>query len=199
MLVKPAMNNPLAVTPRTSPRYTTVAIALHWFLAAAIVLGFLVGLQESDAPVSPARVRWINYHKWIGITILGLSVLRLLWRFSHRPPQPPESMQRWQRKASDWTTLALYLCFFIVPIAGWAYSCADGFHVVYLGLIRLPDLAPKNKALADVLIDVHATLAWTLATLVGVHVAAALKHHFIDKDGLLLRMWLGGGVGKAPR
>ena len=188
------MNKPPAVTPRTAPRYTTVAIVLHWFLAVAILLGFLIGLQESDAPVSPARVRWINYHKWIGITILGLSLLRLLWRFSHRPPLPPESMQSWQRKASDWVYRALYVFFFIVPIAGWAYSCADGFHVVYLGLIPLPDLAPKNKALADVLIEVHATLAWTLATLVGLHVAAALKHHFIDKDGLLLRMWLRGAL-----
>jgi cytochrome b561 len=183
-----------AVTLHAPTRYTNVAIVLHWFLAAAIVAGFLIGLQESDAPVSPARVRWINYHKWIGITILGLSVLRLLWRFSHRPPLPPESMRLWQRKASSWLHRALYLCFFIVPIAGWAYSCADGFHVVYLGLIPLPDLAPKNKALADVLIEVHATLAWTLATLVGLHVAAALKHHYLDKDGLLLRMSLRLGM-----
>jgi cytochrome b561 len=193
------MNKSLAEPSRSPSRYTTVAIVLHWFLAAAILLGFLVGLQESDAPVSPARLRWINYHKWIGITILGLSVLRLLWRFSHRPPLPPESMQPWQRKASDWVYRALYVFFFIVPIAGWAYSCADGFHVVYLGLIPLPDLAPKNKALADVLIRVHATLAWTLATLVGLHVAAALKHHFIDKDGLLLRMWLRGGLRRVTR
>jgi cytochrome b561 len=193
------MNKSLAEPSRSRSRYTTVAIVLHWFLAAAILLGFLVGLQEFDAPVSPARLRWINYHKWIGITILGLSVLRLLWRFSHRPPLPPESMRPWQRKASDWVYRALYVFFFIVPIAGWAYSCADGFHVVYLGLIRLPDLAPKNKALADVLIQVHATLAWTLATLVGLHVAAALKHHFIDKDGLLLRMWLRGGLRNVTR
>jgi len=162
-------------------------------------MGFLIGLQQSDAPVSPARVRWINYHKWIGITILGLSVLRLLWRFWHRPPTLPESMQPWQRKASDWVHRALYLFFFIVPLAGWAYSSALGFPVVYLGLVRLPDLAPKHKALADVLIDVHATLAWTLATLVGLHVAAALKHHFIDKDGLLLRMSLRVGLRKMAR
>ncbi len=193
------MSKPLAVTPRSSTRYTAVAIVLHWFLAAAIVLGFLIGLQQADAPVSPARVRWINYHKWIGITILGLSVLRLLWRFSHRPPTPPESMQRWQRTASDWVYRALYLFFFIVPIAGWAYSSALGFHVVYFGVIRLPDLAPKDKALADLLFQVHATLAWTLATLVGVHVAAALKHHFVDKDGLLLRMSLRGGLRKMAR
>jgi cytochrome b561 len=175
-----------------------VAIVLHWFLAAAIVIGFLIGLQMSDEPVSPTRVRWINYHKWIGVTILALSVLRLLWRFWHQPPTLPDSMQPWQRNASRWTHRAMYLFFFIVPLAGWAYSSADGFHVAYLGFIPLPDLAPKDKALADLLIQVHSTLAWTLAAFVGVHVAAALKHHFIDKDGLLRRMWVQGGLRKLP-
>jgi cytochrome b561 len=182
--------NPPHPANRSSARYTIVAVVLHWFLAVVIVLGFLIGLQMSDEPPSPLRVRWINYHKWIGVTILGLSVLRLLWRFSHPPPTLPESMQAWQRIASNWVHRALYLFFFIVPVAGWAYSSALGFHVVYLGLIPLPDLAPKDKALADVLIQVHATLAWTLAALVGLHVAAALKHHFLDKDGLLARMSL---------
>jgi cytochrome b561 len=182
---------------RISPRYTTVAIVLHWFLAAVIVLGFVIGLTWADEPPSPMRVRWINYHKWIGLTILGLSVLRLLWRFSHRPPTLPESIQPWQRRASQWLHRILYLFFFIVPIAGWAYSSALGFHVVYLGLIPLPDLAPKDKALADLLIDVHATLAWTLATLVGLHVGIALKHHFIDRDGLLTRMSLRGAMRKS--
>jgi cytochrome b561 len=175
-------------TTQSSSRYTDVAIVLHWLLAAAIVFGFLVGLQMADAPVSPARVRWINYHKWIGLTILALSVLRLLWRVWHRPPTLPDSMQGWRRSVYVWVHRLMYLFFFIVPVAGWAYSSAAGFHVVYLGLIRLPDLAPKDKALADLLLQVHATLAWTLAALVGLHVAAALKHHFIDRDGLLWRM-----------
>jgi len=183
-----------AVAPAASPaapsRYTTPAVLLHWLLAAAIIAGFLIGMQMADEPPSPVRVRWINYHKWIGITILALSALRLLWRISHRPPRLPDSMPTWQRTASDWVHRALYVFFFAVPVVGWAYSCAMGFHVVYLGWIPLPDLAPKNKALAEVLIDVHATLAWTLAGLVGLHVAAALKHHFVDKDGLLGRMSL---------
>jgi cytochrome b561 len=178
-----------AMNPSASSRYTTTAIVLHWLLAAALVVGFLIGLQMSDEPVSPTRVRWVGYHEWIGLTILWLSLIRLLWRLGHQPPTLPDSMPVWQRTASQWAHRALYLFFFIVPLVGWAYSSADGFHVVYLGRIRLPDLAPKDKALADLLIDVHSTLAWTLATLVGVHVVAALKHHFIDKDGLLRRMW----------
>jgi cytochrome b561 len=188
---------PSPALSHASTRYSAVAVILHWFLAAAILAGFVIGLQQSDEPPSPERVRWINYHKWVGLTILALSALRLLWRLSHRPPGLPESMQPWQRRASDWVHRGLYLFFFLVPLAGWAYSCALGFHVVYLGLIPLPDLAPKNKALADVLIEVHATLAWTLATLVCLHAAAALKHHFVDRDGLLWRMSLRGGARKA--
>jgi cytochrome b561 len=188
-----------ARAPGAPTRYTAMAVMLHWLLAAAIPIGFLIGLQMADAPPSPLRVRWINYHKWIGLTILGLSALRLLWRVSHRPPGLPGSMRPWQRAASDWVHRALYLFFFVVPLAGWAYSSALGFHVVYLGLIPLPDLVHKDKALAEVLIQVHATLAWTLAGLVGLHVAAALKHHFIDKDGLLFRMSLAGGLRKPAR
>ncbi len=180
-----------------SGRYTPVAIVLHWVLAIVIVAGFSIGLLWSDEPPSPGRVRWINYHKWIGVTILALSLLRLLWRLGHRPPALPGSMRPWQRMASSWVHRALYVFFFFVPLMGWAYSNALGFPVVYLGWIPLPDLAPKNKALADVLIDVHATLAWTLAGLVGLHVAAALKHHFVDKDGLLWRMSLRGGARRA--
>jgi len=186
-------------TAAPAGRYTAPAIVLHWLLAAGIVLGFLIGLQMANAPVSPARVRWINYHKWVGLTILSLSAVRLLWRLAHRPPALPASMPGWQRRASQWMHGLLYLCFFIVPLAGWAYSSALGFHVVYLGLIPLPDLAPKDKALAEVLKQVHATLAWSLAALVGLHVATALKHQFIDKDGLLSRMSLRSIAPKAPR
>ena len=188
-----------APPPQTATRYTTVAVVLHWLLTIVIVVGFAIGLQMSDEPPSPMRVRWINYHKWIGITILGLSMLRLLWRFWHRPPALPETMQRWQRTAYRWVHRLLYLLFFIVPVAGWAYSSALGFHVVWLGLVPLPDLAPKDKALADVLIEVYATLAWTLATLVGLHVLAALKHQFVDKDGLLWRMWPRGDARNPAR
>jgi len=174
--------------PASDLRYTRPAIALHWVLAAGLVAAFLVGLTVSDMPVTPKRVRWINYHKWAGITLLALSCLRLLWRVSHRPPALPQPMPTWQRRAYGLTHGLLYLCFFAVPLAGWAYSSADGFHVVYLGWVQLPDIAPRDKALAELLKAAHETLAWTLAALVGLHVLAALKHHFFDRDGLLWRM-----------
>jgi cytochrome b561 len=174
----------------TSPhdRYTPVAIAFHWLLAVLIVGSFCVGLYMSDLPMSPARLKLFNWHKWAGITILALSALRLLWRLTHRPPADVP-MPAWQQRAAHLAHVALYGLFFLVPLAGWAYSSAAGFPVVVFGLVPLPDFVPVDKALAGGLKTLHQTLAFGLAFVVLAHVGAALKHQFIDRDGLLQRMW----------
>jgi len=128
-----------------------------------------------------------SYHKWAGVTILALSALRLLWRLSHRPPADLPA-PRWQQQAAHATHLALYALFFAVPLVGWAYSSAAGFPIVWFGVLPLPDFVPKDKALADLIKPWHGALAWAMAALVLMHIGAALKHHFIDRDGLLSRM-----------
>jgi len=174
-------------TLNPTPRYTGVAIALHWLLGLMIVGAFAVGLYMADLPMSPTRLKLFNWHKWAGITILALSVLRLLWRFGHRPPADLPA-PRWQNLAAHGMHWALYALFLLVPLAGWAYSSAAGFPVVWFGVLPLPDFVGKDKALADVLKEGHGLLAWLLAVLVLLHIAAALKHHFIDRDGLIDRM-----------
>lgn len=176
---------------RTAPpaRYTRTAVLLHWLLGLAIVASFCVGLYMSDLPMSPTRLKLYNWHKWAGITILALSALRLLWRLAHQPPADLP-MPAWQQRAAHWTHRALYLLFFAVPLAGWAYSSAAGFPVVVFGVLPLPDFVSPDKPLSEILKTLHATLAFTLAALVLMHVAAALKHHFVDHDGLLARMRL---------
>ncbi|MFT3857732.1 MAG: cytochrome b [Aquabacterium sp.] len=173
-------------------RYTLTAIVLHWILAVAILTAFVVGLTVEDMPFSPAKLKLINWHKWAGITILALSVLRLVWRLTHRPPALPaaieQAMPGWQRAAYHGTHHLMYLLFFAVPLLGWAYSSAKGFPIVWFGVLPLPDLVGKNAELADVFKALHALAAFGLIGLVGLHVAAALKHQFIDKDGLMLRM-----------
>jgi len=173
----------------TSPatRYTPVAIALHWLLALAIVGAFGVGLYMTSLPFSPTRLKLYNWHKWAGVTILALSALRLLWRLTHRPPVDLP-MPGWQRRAAHATHGLLYLLFFAVPLAGWAYSSAAGFPIVWFGVLPLPDFVPKDQALAETFKLLHRYAAYGLALLVTVHVGAALKHHFIDRDGLLARM-----------
>ena len=169
-------------------RYTPVAIAFHWLLAFAILGSFSMGLYMSDLAMSPMRLKLFNWHKWAGITIFALSALRLLWRLSHRPPADV-SMPAWQQRAAHVTHIALYALFFGVPLAGWAYSSATGFPVVVYGVIPLPDFVPVDKGLAEGLKMLHKVLAFSLGLAVLAHIGAALKHHFIDRDGLLLRMW----------
>jgi cytochrome b561 len=176
----------------TATRYTPVAIGLHWLLALMIMVSFSVGLTMSDLPLSPTRLKLFNWHKWAGMTFLLMSGLRLAWRLTHRPPPPPP-MPAWQRRAAEVAHAALYVLFFAVPLAGWAYSSAAGFPVVLFGVIPFPDIAPVDRALAATLKEVHEALAWTLAAVAAAHGAAALKHQFIDRDALLSRMRPGRG------
>jgi len=175
-----------------TPRYTTPAVLLHWLLGLAIVASFAVGLYMTGLPFSPARLKLYNWHKWAGITILALSALRLLWRLTHQPPPAPP-MPAWQARAAHAVHVALYGLFFALPLAGWAYSSAAGFPIVVFGVLPLPDWVPVDRELAERLKLLHQWLAYALAGLVALHVAAALKHQLIDRDGLVGRMRLGRG------
>jgi cytochrome b561 len=171
-----------------SPRYTLPAIALHWLLALMILGTLAYGLYMTDLPMSPSRLKLYNYHKWAGMTILILSALRLLWRLTHRPP-PDLPMPEWQRRAAHGVHVGMYVLFFAVPLVGWAYSSAAGFQIVLFGVLPLPSWMPADRALAEAIKPWHGVLAKLLGALVILHVAGALKHHFVDRDGLIQRMW----------
>jgi cytochrome b561 len=181
------MTSPALPTAAPQARYTVPAIALHWLLAALIVGSFCVGWTMSGMSFSPLRLKLFNWHKWAGIVILALSALRLLWRLTHRPPADLP-MPAWQRRAAHAAHGLLYTLFFAVPLAGWTYSSAAGFPVVVFGVLPLPDFVPVSRPLAAALKQLHAVLAWSLGAVVLLHVAGALKHQFIDRDGLLQRM-----------
>ena len=176
----------------STPRYTPTAIALHWLLALMIGGSFALGIYMTELPMSPTRLKLYNWHKWAGVTILALSFLRLAWRLTHRPPADVP-MPGWQQRAAHAAHIALYVLFFAVPLAGWAYSSAAGFPVVWFGVLPLPDFVPVDRALAEAIKPVHGALAMTMAVIVLVHIGAALKHHFLDRDGLLQRMTPGRG------
>jgi cytochrome b561 len=170
-------------------RYTTTAIVLHWLIALLIVGAFTLGLVMTDMPgISPAKLRYFSWHKWAGVTVLLLACLRLLWRLKNRPPEFPDAMPAWQRRAAHGLHHLLYLFIFAVPLSGYFYSLATGFPVVYFGLFELPVLIAKNPALADTLKPIHYWLNMAMAALVAVHVLAALKHQFLDRDDTLRRM-----------
>lgn len=178
--------------PASPSRYSTVAIVLHWVLGAALVGIFSVGFYMADLPFSPQKLKLYNWHKWAGVCLLGLSLLRLVWRLFNPPPTLPRTiavaMPRWQHLAHTATHHLLYVLFFAVPLLGWAYSSAAGFSIVLFGQLPLPDFVPVDKALAELIKPWHEITAFTLAGLVLLHIAGALKHQWIDRDGLVRRM-----------
>jgi len=174
---------------RPDERYTGPAIAIHWLAAVLIAAALIIGVSMVDLPVSPSRLKLYSYHKWIGITILVLSALRLGWRLTHRPP-PNVDAVAWRRAAAHLTHGALYLLFFAIPLVGWALTSASGFPVVVFGVLPLPDFVPVDKALVTLLKPWHRGLALTLGGLVVVHVLAAFAHRFVDGHPVLQRMGL---------
>ena len=168
-------------------RYSRAAIALHWITAVLVLANLLLGLSMVPLPISPRKLQWYLWHKSIGLTIFLLTSLRVAWRTLHPHPEPVP-MPQWQRRAAAASHALLYALLFAIPLSGWIYSSATGVQVVYAGLLALPDLVPKDKALADALRLLHVALNSLLVAMVCLHVAAALKHHFVDRDASLARM-----------
>ena len=168
-------------------RYTRTAITLHWGLLLLLLGAFGLGLYMTELPNGIQKLKLYNWHKWAGATFLALSLLRLAWRLTHAPPPPPP-MPDWQRRAAAGVQVAMYVMFFVVPLVGWAYSSAVGYPLVWFGVLPLPDWVPQDRELARAIKPWHERAAWLLALLIALHVAAALKHHFLDRDGLLRRM-----------
>ncbi|MBK6907514.1 MAG: cytochrome b [Rhodocyclaceae bacterium] len=171
-------------------RYTTVAIGLHWLMVVLLMGMVSVGVYMSDLQLSPQKLQLYSWHKWGGVTAFLLVVVRLAWRATHSPPPLPTSMPPLLQRAAHAGHIALYLLMIAIPLSGWLMSSAKGFQTVYFGVLPIPDLLVKNEELGKALKQVHELLNWALILLVLGHVGAAIKHHFIDKDGLLWRMSL---------
>ncbi len=171
--------------------YTTTAIIFHWLIALVLIANFALGITMSDMQLSPQKLQFVSWHKWTGITLLGLVTMRFIWRaFANRPALLPSAA--WQRRIAKLTHFLLYLLLFAIPISGWLMSSAGGFTVTYLGVFPLPDLVGKDKQLFEQLKEVHEILNFSMLGLVILHVLAVLKHQFIDRDATLARMlpWL---------
>lgn len=174
--------------PTVPLRYSAPAMLGHWLVAVLIVITYCVAWTMVDLRISPTKLRLFNYHKWIGVTIFAVALLRVLWRLWCRPPPMPPHIRRWQRQAAEIMHRLLYLLLLALPLSGWLMSSAKGFQTVYFGLLPIPDLLARNAALGAALTSVHVALTWLLLGLLGVHVLAALKHQFVDHDGVLSRM-----------
>lgn len=170
-------------------RFTIPAIILHWLVAILIAAAFALGITMVDIPgITPTKLKYFSWHKWLGVTVLGLACVRLIWRLTHASPAYPASMPAWQQKAAHGLHALLYLLIFAVPVSGYFYSLAAGVPVVYLGIWPMPVLIEADPQLKPILKQLHYLLNTALLACIAVHVLAALKHHFIDRDGVLKRM-----------
>lgn len=183
---------------RLASRYTNTAIALHWIVAVAILVNLALGQFADDLPEAWQRPG-IDTHKSIGLTVLGLAILRLLWRLTHRPPALPAEYRPWEKWAAHAVHWTLYGLIFLVPFTGWMHDSAwkgapahplKIFWVIpwfRLGAIEHLDPAKKEQ-LHALYFQVHQSLAYVLAAVFVVHVAGALKHQFFDRSAELQRM-----------
>jgi len=161
---------------------------LHWLMFMLIACGFSLALYMVGLPLSPQKLKYFSWHKWIGVTVFLLAVARLAWRLTHPAPALPATMPLWQQRAAALNIVALYMLILVIPLTGWLYSSATGVPTVYLGLVQLPDLLVRNKVLAEQLRLAHVTLNFSMLALVIIHSAAALKRHLVDRDDVLWRM-----------
>jgi cytochrome b561 len=173
----------------TARRYDAVAQSLHWLIAVAVISQIALGLWMVGIPKEPVGVRayWFNLHKSIGMTIGLLVVLRVGWRLTHRPPALPPTVARWQVRAAAISHGLLYACLLTMPLAGYLGSTFSGYPIRYFG-VTLPGWGWKDEALKDFFSAVHLAGAVLFITLIAVHVAAALKHLLVDRDGVFQRM-----------
>jgi cytochrome b561 len=174
--------------PGADRGYTAVAKILHW-LTALLVLGLIgVGLWMVGLPISLTKLYAYAWHKWIGLTVLVLSVLRLTWRAYRPPPGLPGTLTRWERAVAPWSHGMLLVLLLALPLSGWLMSSAGGVSVVWFGVLPLPDLVPRDLALFERLRTLHHWLAWILMALLALHLLAVLRHDVLRRDGIFRRM-----------
>jgi cytochrome b561 len=176
--------------PNRSPstRYGAVAQSLHWIVAALIVTQFALAWTAMDLPLGIHKLVLFARHKSVGMTVLMLAVVRLLWRTTHRPPALPRGMTPLEEKLAHATHWAFYVLLFAMPLSGWLMSSAKNYSVSWFGVFTWPNLIAQNERVFDALRTLHDWLSWALFGISVLHVLAALKHHFWNKDDVLLRM-----------
>lgn len=169
--------------------YGWLAVVLHWLSALTIFGLFGLGIWMVDLGYYDAWYRQAPFiHKSLGITLVILMLIRLFWRWHNISPEPEPGLRTWEVKASQYTHRFFYILFFLIAISGYLISTADGRPISVFGLFDVPATISDIDNQEDIAGEIHEVLAWLLMLLVAVHVAAAFKHHLINKDQTLLKM-----------
>jgi cytochrome b561 len=169
-------------------RYTAVAQALHWIIAALIVTQFTLAWMADDLPLGMHKLALLARHKSFGMTVFVLAVLRLGWRLFNPPPPLPDGMTSVERFLARSTHIGFYVLLFAMPLSGLLMSSAKNYSVSWFGLFTWPNLIGPNEHRFEVLKSTHYVLSIVLFCVAILHILAALKHHFWNKDDVLTRM-----------
>jgi cytochrome b561 len=173
-------------TPTTHYRFGPALV--HWLTAALILITVPLGAILGDLPRVQSTFKYYSVHKWIGVTIFVLTCVRLFLRLRNPPPPLSASMPSWQQWLARRVHGLLYALLLALPLVGWMASSAGGYPIVLFNVLPLPAPVPQSKELSEILQAVHRVLAWSLVTLVALHLLAVLKHQFIDRDRIVSRM-----------
>jgi len=166
----------------------SVAKMLHWLMLALIVVQVSLGWTAELWRLSPTKLNLFIWHKSTGILLLLLAVIRIGWRLANPPPRPPDGLPGWERVAGIAVHLALYMLIVAIPVSGWVINSAANIPLNVFWLFPLPDITAPGKSLADFAARVHSGLLITLSVVLCVHIGAALRHHFIRRNDVLMRM-----------
>ena len=179
-------------------RYNAVAMIIHWLTAITVIGLLAVGNVMADLPNSdPVKLDLYNWHKSFGVAVLLLTLVRLAWRLTHRPPALPAGMPDWEKKGAHAAHWLLYLLLLATPLLGWAMVSAAPRNIptILFGAVEWPHLpfladmaSGQKKDMHETLENLHASAAYLMAALVLIHIGAALRHHFLMKDDVLRRM-----------
>lgn len=168
--------------------YDTITRLLHWLIAFLLIGLISLGWYMMSIEDQPNSGWYFNLHKSFGLIAAALIIFRLIWRFTHKPASLPPTVPLWQAKLSRAVHLLLYLCMLIMPITGFIGASFSKHGVIFFG-IQLPRWVNQSHDIAEKFFEVHEWVAWILVGLVVLHILAAIKHLFINKDNVFQRMW----------
>ncbi|MGE3476924.1 MAG: cytochrome b [Rhodospirillaceae bacterium] len=172
----------------SATRYGGVAVALHWIIAACLLVSVILGLIIGNVEESESTEQALAIHKSFGLTIFALMVVRLAWRLTHRAPPLPARMPAYQRIGAALTHGLLYFTLLAMPIAGYVAVAARGRETQFFGLFDVPQLTPLSRMLSQNATTVHVYGQYLIYALLIAHIGAALYHHIVLKDDVLTRM-----------
>jgi cytochrome b561 len=172
----------------THRRYTPTARTLHWLIALLIGVQFVLARVAAHLPLGVRKLSLLAEHKSVGMTVLILALIRVAWRVKHPPPPLPPEMRRAARFLAGASHWSLYVILFAMPLSGWLMSSAKNYSVSWFGVFSWPNLIAPNEAAFDSLRALHHLLSKVLIAIASLHILAAFKHHFWNKDEVLVRM-----------